>query len=67
MNNTESEARLLVVGERSKPENRIFYPLHHHRKPLHEDWWEDHPQHALGPHDGMPDLVRAEKARKKGD
>ena len=28
LNNTEGEVHLLVVGERSKPENRIFYPLH---------------------------------------
>ena len=67
MNNTESEVRLLVVGERTKPENRIFYPLHPDRRPLHDDWWADHPKHALGPHDGMPNLVRAEKARKKAD
>ena len=28
LNNTEAEVHLLVVGERRKPENRIFYPLH---------------------------------------
>jgi uncharacterized cupin superfamily protein len=67
LNNTDAEVRLLVVGERTKPENRIFYPLHPDRRPLHDDWWDDHPKHTLGPHDGLPDLVRAEKARKKAD
>ena len=40
---------LLVVGERRKPQNRIFYPRHLQRRALHEDWWDDHPTRALGP------------------
>ena len=48
LNNTEAEVHLLVVGERSKPENRIFYPLNSGRKALHADWWDDHPR-RLGP------------------
>jgi len=67
MNNTDAEVRLLVVGECPKPENRIFYPLNPDRKPLRDDWWHDHPVHALGPHDGLPDLVRAAKAGRKAD
>ena len=43
LNNTEAEVRLLVVGERPKPENRIVYPLDPDRRPLHEDWWDNHP------------------------
>ena len=65
LNNTEAEVRLLVVGERNKPENRIVYPLNPDRRKLREDWWDDHPKHAPGPHDGLPDLVRAAKARQK--
>jgi uncharacterized cupin superfamily protein len=34
LNDTEDEVRLLVVGERSKPENRIVYPLNPERKGL---------------------------------
>jgi uncharacterized cupin superfamily protein len=64
LNNSDAEVRLLVVGEKSKPKNRIFYPRNPERKPLHRDWWEGHPEHALGPHDGMPDMVRAAKARR---
>lgn len=67
LNNTEAEVRLLVVGERSKPENRIFYPRHPERRPLHEDWWDDHPERALGPHDGLPDRVRAAKAGRRAE
>ncbi|QND19664.1 cupin domain-containing protein [Rhizobium leguminosarum bv. viciae] len=63
LNNTQAEVHLLVVGERHKAENRIFYPLHPHRRPLHNDWWDDNPTHALGPHDGMPDPAREAKGR----
>jgi uncharacterized cupin superfamily protein len=63
INNTEAEVRLLVVGERSRPENRVFYPLHPHRRTQIDDWWDTPPERALGPHDGMPDRLRAAKAR----
>jgi len=65
LNNTEAEVRLLVVGEKSKPENRLFYPKNPERKERIDDWWDDHPTRPLGPHDGMPDKVRAWKAGKK--
>ena len=32
LNNGERDALLLVGGEASKPDNRIFYPLHPHRR-----------------------------------
>ncbi len=59
MNNTEADVRLLVVGEKSKPENRVVYPLNPERKPMRDDWWDDAPERELGPHDGLPDKVRA--------
>jgi uncharacterized cupin superfamily protein len=65
LNNTEAEVRLLVVGERPKPDNRIVYPLNPDRRPRREDWWDDHPEHALGPHDGLPDRVRAAKTTQR--
>ena len=50
INEGEVEAILLVGGERSKPDNRIVYPLDTWRraqlKP--EEWWEDAPTSALG-------------------
>ena len=67
LNNTEAEVRLLVVGETAKSENRIFYPRNPERRPLRSDWWDDHPIRTLGPHDGMTDKRRAEKAGRKTD
>jgi uncharacterized cupin superfamily protein len=64
LNNTDEEVHLLVVGEKPKAENRIYYPLNPERKPLRDDWWEDAPRRPLGDHDGLPDAVRAWKAAK---
>lgn len=60
MNNGANEALLLVGGEASRPDNRIYYPLHPQRRndlPSSE-WWEDVSAHAMGAHDGMPDALR---------
>ena len=64
INNAETEARLIVVGERPKDENRIFYPVNPERKPLRDDWWEDAPPRVLGPHDGLPDQLRARRPKR---
>jgi len=61
MNNTEDEVRLLVIGEKTKAENRIFYPLHPERPLEREVWWKDPPEQPMGSHDGLPDQVRASK------
>jgi uncharacterized cupin superfamily protein len=58
INNTDSDVRLLVVGETPKPDNRIVYPMNPERKALREDWWQDAPPRTLGPHDGLPDRRR---------
>lgn len=65
LNNTDAEVRLLVIGERPKPENRIVYPRNPERRPLRTDWWDDHPERPLGSHDGLPDLLRAAQSRTK--
>ncbi|MCA9593296.1 MAG: cupin domain-containing protein [Myxococcales bacterium] len=69
LNNSDGEALLLVGGERTKPDNRIYYPLNPERrddmKP--EQWWHDAPLRRRGPHDGLTDRRRAElglEARK---
>ncbi len=54
LNNTASEVRLLVVGEATKPENRIHYPLHEAYEATRIDRWTDHVGRTLGPHDGVP-------------
>lgn len=59
LNNTAEPVRLLVVGEATKPTNRVFYPLHRGRDDeLGEALWRDPPAHELGPHDGLPDKLR---------
>jgi uncharacterized cupin superfamily protein len=53
LNNTDEEVRLLVGGEKSKPENRIHYPLNQVYEATREDRWTDVPPRTLGGHDGM--------------
>ena len=65
LNNSDKEVHLLVVGEKTKPENRIRYVRNPEREAMIEDWWwKDWPEHPLGEHDGLTDKVRAEKAAK---
>lgn len=64
INNTETEVELLVIGDRTRADNQIIYPLNPERQPRHQDWWEDAPRHALGEHDGLSDRRRAELAKK---
>jgi protein CrcB len=59
INNSDSDVRLLVIGEASKDGNRIFYPLNPSRKAqVGNEWWDDVPQRPMGPHDGLPDQRR---------
>jgi uncharacterized cupin superfamily protein len=60
LNNGEQDATLLVGGEANKTDNRIFYPLHAHRRgemPW-SHWWHDVPVRPQGPHDAQPDGLR---------
>jgi uncharacterized cupin superfamily protein len=52
LNNTDQDVRLLVIGEASKPENRIRYPLNEAYEATRADRWSDWPARPLGPHDG---------------
>ena len=59
INNTSSNIRLLVVGEATKKDNKIFYPINPERKEQCKDaWWDDVPKQKLGKHDGLPDKLR---------
>lgn len=67
MNNGQREATLLVGGEATKRDNRIFYPLHPHRRgdmPW-SHWWEDVPVRPQGPHDGKPAALRERERSSK--
>jgi uncharacterized cupin superfamily protein len=66
INNSKREALLMVGGQASRPDSRIYYPLHPQRRndlPWSE-WWEDVPKKQLGPHDGMPDALRRQGSAK---
>jgi uncharacterized cupin superfamily protein len=67
LNNGAREATLLVGGEASKPDNRIFYPLHPQRRGdlPHSEWWDDIPLRPQGPHDGKPDALRGKERSLK--
>lgn len=52
LNNTADEVRLLVVGERTKPDNRLHYPMNPEHEASRPDAWTDVPPRQLGGHDG---------------
>ena len=56
LNNTACEVRLLVIGEVSKPENRIRYPLNEAHEATRADRWVNWPRRPIGPHDGTARL-----------
>lgn len=59
INNAPEPARLLVLGEHRRPDNKVWYPLNPERADqLGEErsWVPSKTQ--LGPHDGLPDALR---------
>ena len=49
------QVRLLVVGDTSKAENKVYYPLNPERKErVGDNWWNDVPMLPQGSHDGKP-------------
>lgn len=73
INNTDSDVRLLVVGDTDREENKCIYPLHDRRnQEIGDCLWKDAPKRSLGPHDGLPDQLRgkpdtvAAKGKSKG-
>jgi uncharacterized cupin superfamily protein len=65
INNTADEVRLLVVGEASKAENRIHYPLNPEYAAKREDRWPDPPARPMGSHDALPRIRHASAARAR--
>lgn len=59
LNNSDSDVELLVVGDTTRDDNRIVYPLNPERRALRDDWWDDAPPQTLGAHDGLTDARRA--------
>ena len=59
INNTDSDVRLIVVGEASRFRSRVHYPLHPKRnEEIGERHWREAPKRKLGGHDGMSDMLR---------
>lgn len=59
LNNTDSDVRLLVVGEATRERSRIDYPLHPGRNAeIGDRHWTNRPERPLGPHDCVPDKAR---------
>ena len=67
INNSDADALLLVGAEAGRMKNQFWYPLHPHRdKETGELCWTDHPKLKLGPHDGLPDAMRAKLPKPAG-
>jgi uncharacterized cupin superfamily protein len=58
LNNTDSDVRLMVVGETPREDNLIHYALHPERNAMRKDHWTDWPGRLEGDHDGLPDRLR---------
>ena len=57
INNTSKPVQLLVVGDRSREDNQVFYPLHPKRNEevaARNLLWKDTPIKKLGGHNGEP-------------
>jgi uncharacterized cupin superfamily protein len=61
LNNSPAEVCLLVIGDRTREDNRIVYPVNPDRRQMREDWWDDAPARQDGLHDGLTDMRRAAK------
>lgn len=67
LNNGGMDAVLLIGGEASKTRNQYWYPYHPSRnKAAGANYWADHPVPKLGPHDGLPDALRARLPKRAG-
>lgn len=61
LNNTDKNVRALVMGECHVPTDKIFYPKHLARNSEMKEkghFWDNHPQHEMGEHDGWTDRKR---------
>lgn len=61
INNTGTPVRMLTIGEASRYNSQIHFPLTREMDPWLEEnhkLWSDVPKRKLGPHDGLPDAKR---------
>lgn len=55
INNTDYDVRMIVIGERTRGDNRRRYPLNNEFEKTRSNQWTDWPQRVLGPHNGLPE------------
>jgi uncharacterized cupin superfamily protein len=55
INNGTAEARMITIGQRDVPGNRLWYPLNPEQRAKRTNFWDDAPKRALGPHNGRAD------------
>jgi uncharacterized cupin superfamily protein len=60
INNGGSDVLMLVGSEGSRLHGQFWYPYQpSQNKAVGELYWVDHPVPKLGPHDGLPNALRA--------
>ena len=65
INNTDKPIRVLTIGEASRYNSQIHFPLTRDTDAWLDGMgkrWMDAPKRKLGPHDGLPDAVRGRSA-----
>lgn len=51
INNTSEDVELIVLGDRTKKENKCSFPINPELKESRQGiWWSDYPQQEIGPH-----------------
>lgn len=63
INNSNEAVEMIVLGERTKKENKCSFPinpeLHSSQK---EIWWDELPEQTFGPHNGQPGNLQYQKS-----
>jgi uncharacterized cupin superfamily protein len=53
INNSSENVSMIVLGDRTKKENKCSFPINPELKGKHKDiWWDNYPTQEIGPHDG---------------
>ncbi|MFN7727883.1 MAG: GNAT family N-acetyltransferase [Bdellovibrio sp.] len=62
INNTQDDVEMIVLGERSKKENKYVYPINPELFEEHKNaWWTDWPKQEMGPHQAQPGDLNHQK------
>ena len=52
INNSDKTVQMIVLGDRTKKENKCSFPINPELKEKHKDlWWGNYPPQEFGPHD----------------